>query len=669
MIDYVYDIETYPNFFSIGAINPASDDRWTFEISDRADESAQLLNWLQMLQRTAGRMVGFNNIGFDYPVIHRFMSGGYTVQELYAKAQAIIDCDDRFAHTIWASDQLIPQLDLYKIHHFDNMARATSLKMLEFNMRRQRIEDLPYKPGTYLTSEQMDKTLEYMWEDISATVDFYHETKEQIEFREALTIEHQRDFINHNDTKIGKDFFIMQLEAAQPGSCYDYSSGSREMRQTHRGAISLVDVIFPYVKFEHPELQRIHKWLTEQVVRNADGMFKDISCTINDFQFDFGKGGIHGSMTDTIVVADMDYAIIDLDVTSYYPSLAIVNKLHPEHLGTIFCDIYAGIKAQRALHAKGTTGNKMLKLALNGVYGDTGNKFSPFFDLKYLLSITINGQLLLCMLAEQLMKIPNLTMIQVNTDGLTIRIPYDAIGHMEQVVDWWQRFTMLDLERADYSRMFIRDVNNYIGEYLDGSLKRKGAYENLPPGQRNPTGWHQDLSALVIPLAVEAYLVRGVSIESFIHHHPDIMDFMSRTKVPRASQLMWGDTPMQRITRYLITRTGHALTKVSPPADGYVDGQWKRKGGITDQFYNEVRLELLRLELQGDMDTTGHPWDSRINTGNNSVYGTRHMGIDVGWLVTPFNDLTRDTPDRSQINYDYYIQAAHKLVDRLRILR
>jgi hypothetical protein len=52
------------------------------------------------------------------------------------------------------------------------------------------------------------KTLEYMWEDISATVDFYHETKEQIEFREALTIEHQRDFINHNDTKIGKDFFI-----------------------------------------------------------------------------------------------------------------------------------------------------------------------------------------------------------------------------------------------------------------------------------------------------------------------------------------------------------------------------------------------------------------------------------------------------------------------------
>jgi hypothetical protein len=156
MIDYVYDIETYPNFFSIGAINPASDDRWTFEISDRADESAQLLNWLQMLQRTAGRMVGFNNIGFDYPVIHRFMSGGYTVQELYAKAQAVIDCDDRFAHTICASDQLIPQLDLYKIHHFDNMARATSLKMLEFNMRRQRIEDLPYKPGTYLTSEQMD---------------------------------------------------------------------------------------------------------------------------------------------------------------------------------------------------------------------------------------------------------------------------------------------------------------------------------------------------------------------------------------------------------------------------------------------------------------------------------------------------------------------------------
>ena len=42
-----------------------------------------------------------------------------------------IDSDDRFGHIIWQPD--IVQVDLYKIHHFDNMARATSLKMLEFN--------------------------------------------------------------------------------------------------------------------------------------------------------------------------------------------------------------------------------------------------------------------------------------------------------------------------------------------------------------------------------------------------------------------------------------------------------------------------------------------------------------------------------------------------------
>jgi len=34
------------------------------------------------------------------------------------------------------------------------------------------------------------------------------------------------------------------------------------------------------------------------------------------------------------------------------------------------------------------------------------------------MTITINGQLLLCMLAERLAVIPSLELIQVNTDGI-----------------------------------------------------------------------------------------------------------------------------------------------------------------------------------------------------------------------------------------------------------
>jgi hypothetical protein len=42
---------------------------------------------------------------------------------------------------------------------------------------------------------------------------------------------------------------------------------------------------------------------------------------------------------------------------------------------------------------------------------------------------------------------------------------------VQSVMDWWQNKTKLKLEKAVYQRMIIRDVNNYIAIYDDGSLK------------------------------------------------------------------------------------------------------------------------------------------------------------------------------------------------------
>jgi hypothetical protein len=59
---------------------------------------------------------------------------------------------------------------------------------------------------------------------------------------------------------------------------------------------------------------------------------------------------------------------------------------------------------------------------------------------------------------------------------LTIRYPRRATTEVQSVMDWWQNKTKLKLEKAVYQRMIIRDVNNYIAIYDDGSLKTKGAY-------------------------------------------------------------------------------------------------------------------------------------------------------------------------------------------------
>jgi hypothetical protein len=142
-----------------------------------------------------------------------------------------------------------------------------------------------------------------------------------------------------------------------------------------------------------------------------------------------------------------------------------VNQFYPEHLSEKFCDIYSGLKDQRVHYAKGTPENAMLKLALNGVYGDSNNVYSPFYDPLFTMKITLNGQLLLCLLAERLMGIKDLRLVQCNTDGLTIRIHKDSLPSLRFVTNWWEIITGLQLEWANYNRMFIRDVNNYIAEY------------------------------------------------------------------------------------------------------------------------------------------------------------------------------------------------------------
>lgn len=614
---YVHDIENYPNVFLFGAIHALTETPYIFEISHRRDDRQAFYLFTEYLREHRAEEVGYNNLGYDYPVQHSILNNimYITNADIYKKGDSIINAGDenRFAHMVWEKDWIVPQLDLYKIHHFDNQAKRTSLKTLEFNMRMENIEDLPFTPGTYLTDSQIDTLRQYLIHDLKATLMFYKHSKKLIDFRRELSAKYGRNFMNHNDTKIGKDYFIMELEKSGI-QCFE--PGSRKPRQTHRLSIALNSVIFPYVRFEQPEFNRVLNWLRQQVITETKGVFTDLSADINGFSFDFGTGGIHGSIESQTIRSTENYVIIDLDVASFYPNLAISNELYPAHLGKQFCTIYKNVYDMRSSYPKGTPENAMLKLALNGVYGDSNNVYSPFYDPAYTMAITINGQLLLCMLAEELLKIPGLSMIQANTDGLTVYVPRVFTGQVEQVRHAWEKLTRLQLEEAIYDVMFIRDVNNYIAVYEGGKkVKRKGAYCHSVD-----LGWHQNHSMQVVAKAAEAALVHNKDIRDFITSHEDIHDFMLVTKVPRNSKLLWGDKQVQNITRYYVSTDGVPLTKVMPPL-------------------------AKSLKLNPDAPE-------------------RRMSVCKGWLTTECNNMKRF--NRATLNYDFYIKEAEKLVAPLR---
>lgn len=714
--DYVYDLEVFPNIFTAVFACDVDKKMWVFEISDRKDDSVRLRKFLTERYKNKDTLVGFNNLGFDSPLLHYWLANkGLTSDDMYRYAQEIIESfnsEDRFKYQLSKSKEWLRQLDLYKINHFDNKARATSLKLLEINMRSKNVSDLPYPVGSTLTFDQMDELISYNKHDVLETLKFYKLCEKDIKFRQVLNERYGIDFTNFNDTKIGKQYFQTQLEKHDPEACYVQTKHGRKIRQTPRKKIDLSEVVFDYIQFERPEFQAVLNWIKSRTITETKGVFSDIeehelgdvakyanmlvkkkkikmvnaadkdtakelrkrmkdesltaeeveqlrdqvcgepcpkmiaeltklyplgwverevlksgkttynfkwrvvetlNVVVDGFQYDYGVGGIHGSVTNQTFYEDDDWVIFDYDVASYYPNLFIANNVYPEHLGQQFVEIYKDVYQQRKSYAKDTPENKAMKLALNGTYGSTNDKFSPFYDPKSTMQITINGQLLLSLFCEMLISVsPNVRVIGANTDGATFYLKREHIDAVKQKVREWEELTQLEMELNPYSMMAISTVNHYLAVYAEsGKVKLNGEYEY----RRDQLGWHQNQSALIIKEAAVKQIIDGIPVAQTIRNCKDPFDFMLRAKIPRSSRLYLrkdtGDSLQQNTTRYYISKSGGKLIKIMPPL---VEG--------------------------GD---------------------EREFAIDKEWTVDICNNA--DDFNWSKLDYDYYIQQAKKLVE------
>lgn len=670
----VYDCETFPNVFTLAMETLNQDVSSVWEISHYRDDRAALFQWFEYLRQTQTPMIGFFSEKFDYPLIHWiFHNPNCTVEQIYEQSRRLASNFQGFGGTVWERDRFTPQIDLFKIHHFDNKAKTTSLKALQFNMRSPTVVDSPVEFGTMMTAEQVDRdVIPYNKHDVKETKRFAHYSLPAIEFRIGLIGQlgnHPLEVLNYNDVKIGSKMFEERLGDQL---CYDRSSGRKEKRQSPRYRIALGEIIFPYIRFNNPEFQRVLDFMRAQVLTPEDledpdapiktkGVFKGLIAHVGGLDFVFGTGGMHASAEKQRFIATPEWPLRDIDVKALYPSIAIANSLYPEHLGPSFVDIYRGISAERDLHKKGTVQNATLKLANNGPWGQSNNKYSPFYDPKYAMTIPINGQLMICMLAEWLLTVPTIQLIQVNTDGITYRIHRDHMDAAKAIEKQWEAFTCLKLEDADYARMFIRDVNNYIAEPVTPAgqneppkYKLKGAYWHPDPfdyaesiSKASPPCWYKDLGNIVSIRAANAAMLHGIDPEAYIRAHSDPFDFMCRVKVERGSNLYLGGQPIQGTTRYYVARSGSPMTKVSPPK-GEI-GAFKRANKISDQDFNRVMAEI-----------GPGVWDERIHTKNKSKYEMVTTAIEAGWKIAECNDARNFHFDN--VDYSYYLNEAKKLI-------
>lgn len=591
---WIYDIECLKNFFSIYFINRDSDEEVFFYIHESKNQIKELINFLTF--RCSG-LIGFNNMNYDYPLLHYIISELYNNQKdkldnnsyllhcIYERSQALIAAPKN-TMVIWDSNQVIKQLDLYRIHHFDNASKRTSLKNLEFVMQMPNVEDMPIQHYEDVSEDQIKMILNYNKNDVIATKLFYEESIKLIELRKQITKDFGINVINYPDSKIGESIFLYYISK-------EYNKPVNELKElrTIRDSINIGKVILPYITFKTPQFEKLlyHLKYEKSIVKETKGAIK-YKFNYKGVKYSYGLGGIHACCKPGIYESNSEYIIIDIDVASFYPALAIVNNFYPEHLGERFCSIYKerfdyrlSIKKDKSK----STEAGLWKLALNGVYGKSNDIYSFLYDPQFTMSITVNGQLLLTMLIEHLYNsIKSLILLQANTDGLTVMIKREEESLLYSVCDIWQDITQLTLEYMNYKKMIIRDVNNYIGvkdlpedqlycsfeesKIYDNEYtkhKTKGAAFQVVPEQNGVVGYNKNWSFRIIQKALYNYFIYDIPIKKTLFDSKNIFDFCARYRNTEGWYTEFIDNKgnkklLSKTTRYYMSNNGGRLYKI-----------------------------------------------------------------------------------------------------------
>ena len=233
------------------------------------------------------------------------------------------------------------------------------------------------------------------------------------------------------------------------------------------------------------------------------------------------------------------------------------------------------------------------------------------YDPLYTMKTTIAGQMFLSLWTEKLVKaIPEIKFLQHNTDGISYLLPRKDLIKAKQVSEEMTKLTGLYIEDNIYTKMVLRDVNNYLSVYESGEVKLKGCFEI-------DKEFHKDPSMRIVPIALKNYYVNNIPVKETILNHNNIYDFCLRLKTNSKSTPYYNyiegkdlvSKKLDRTTRYYISKSGGSLVKKF------------------DQ--------------------------------------NRESGVNVGYSVTLFNKYVEKDMKDYNINYNFYIAETYKIINAI----
>ena len=398
---WVMDYETMSTcFVAVFQHYKDDSDRRIFVVHESRNDFAKYVSFLNKCVTDKQWHISFNGLGFDAQITQKILDNqkfllqadtASIIKYIYDYAQLVIDKNNKGDFAEYAPYKLkIKQIDLFKLNHWDNKAKMSSLKWIQYSMDWENVEEMPHHHTTPVTDQKMlQDIIDYCINDVLSTKEVLSHSKEQIQLRQNLTKEYGIDLYSASEPRISKELFLYFLEERT-----GISKSQLKTLRTPRPYIVLADCILPYVQFDTPEFNKVLDYFRTKVITSTKDGFK-YSFDFKGVKTDYGLGGIHGAAPSGVYEAKPGWTIMTSDVTSYYPNLAIKNKFAPEHLPKQeFCELYEWVFEERKKIPKTDPKNYVYKLILNSTYGLTGDENSFLYDPKMTMQITINGQLL-----------------------------------------------------------------------------------------------------------------------------------------------------------------------------------------------------------------------------------------------------------------------------------
>lgn len=324
MISEVYDIEVLSNLFTYTGYCRQTKTFHQFVIHSSRNDYEE---FIKHILRGDLIMIGYNNDSYDYPVIHhminhydayKMLSGYELSQRIYAKSQEIISMEFS-AVADW--NKHIKQIDLFKIWHFDNAAKSTSLKNLEVAMNLPLVEDMPFSHTHWVAEEEIPLILDYNKNDVVATNEFLNITqgqtelplykgKNKIQLRYAIAHKFKLNGMNFNDIKLGTEL-ILKLYCER----FKKNMSSVRKMKTLRPIIHLKDCLPEWIEFKTDKFKGLVDKFSNTYIYDGETKGKvDYSLIYKGIKIFYGTGGAHACINPGVYDSDEEYGIYDVDI-------------------------------------------------------------------------------------------------------------------------------------------------------------------------------------------------------------------------------------------------------------------------------------------------------------------------------------------------------------------